>query len=351
MDPRADQTIPEVPGWLRLARSGELAERIERLRSLADPCRLCPRNCRVDRLGGALGHCRTGPGAPVASATAHFGEEPEISGTRGSGTVFFRGCSLRCLYCQNHQISQAEAPELREAPSPEALARVYRGLQDRGVHNLNWVTPSHVVPWAMEGLLAAAPSGLRLPLVYNTSGYDSLATLQALEGVVDIYLADLRYGDDEAAAMCSGAPDYVPAARAAILEMARQVGIENPLGPDGLLRRGLVIRMLVLPNDLASIRETLSFLKANLGTGVRIALMSQYFPSHRAHREPLLSRPVSAGEYWRAVDRADGMGFSNLLIQEFEARQFYRPDFERPEEPFEDARHFTGATPGEDAQR
>lgn len=349
MAPGTDIDAAALPGWVRLDRQGELEDRIRRLMELASPCRLCPRDCRVPRLEGALGHCRTGPGAPVASATAHFGEEPEISGTRGSGTVFFAGCSLRCLYCQNHQISQDKEESRAEAPSPEALARIYRSLQDRGVHNLNWVTPSHVVPWALQGLREAASLGVDLPLVYNTSGYDALATLKALEGVVDIYLADLRYGDDEAAMRCSGAPDYVPAARAAIREMARQVGTENSLGPDGLLRRGLVIRLLVLPNDLASIRETLAFLKAELGTGVRIALMSQYYPAHRAPEEPLLSRPVSAGEYWRAVDWADRMGFDNLLIQEFEARHFYRPDFQRQQEPFEDARHFAGPPSREDA--
>lgn len=284
----------------------------------------------------------------MASATAHFGEEPEISGTGGSGTVFFAGCSLRCLYCQNHQISQGVGRHRVLPSSPEDLARIYRSLQDRGVHNLNWVTPSHVVPWALEGLQRAASLGVDRPLVYNTSGYDALATLEALDGVVDIYLADLRYGDDESAALCSGAPGYVEAARNAIREMARQVGIENPLGPDGTLRRGLVVRLLVLPNDLASIRETLAFLKTDIGTQVRIAMMSQYFPAHRASEEPLLSRPVSAGEYWRAVDWAERMGFGNLLIQEFEARQFYRPDFQRPQEPFEDIRHFIGSSSGKD---
>lgn len=349
MTPETD--TQDLPGWARLARSGNLEDRIRRLRELASPCRLCPRDCQVPRLQGALGHCRTGPGAPVASATAHFGEEPEISGTRGSGTVFFTGCSLRCLYCQNHQISQGTDMARKDPSSPGDLARIYRSLQDRGVHNLNWVTPSHVVPWALEGLLEAASLGVDLPLVYNTSGYDALATLQVLEGVVDVYLADLRYGDDEAATICSGAPDYVPASRAAIREMARQVGTENSLGPDGLLRRGLVIRLLVLPNDLASIRDSLAFLKAELGTGVRIALMAQYFPAHRAAEEPLLSRPVSAGEYWRAVEWADRMGFHNVLVQEFEAQRFYRPDFQRPQEPFEDSRHFAMPVSREDAER
>jgi len=329
----------------------EIRERATQLQRVLGECRLCPRACRVNRTAGETGFCGLAGDVILSHALPHQGEEPILSGTRGAGTLFFSSCNLKCLYCQNHQISQDKEESRAEAPSPEALARIYRSLQDRGVHNLNWVTPSHVVPWALQGLREAASLGVDLPLVYNTSGYDALATLKALEGVVDIYLADLRYGDDEAAMRCSGAPDYVPAARAAIREMARQVGTENSLGPDGLLRRGLVIRLLVLPNDLASIRETLAFLKAELGTGVRIALMSQYYPAHRAAEEPLLSRPVSAGEYWRAVDWADRMGFDNLLIQEFEARQFYRPDFRMQDEPFEDARHFAGPPSREDAGR
>lgn len=325
----------------------DFPERIRALRALLAPCRLCPHQCLVDRPAGEIGVCGVGAGAVVASVVPHFGEEPEISGTRGSGALFFGGCNLRCAYCQNAGISQDAAVVARPAWTPRQIADAMHDLAARGCHNINWVTPSHVVPFAVEALALARAEGMDLPLVYNTSSYDGLDTLRLLDGIVDVYLADLRYSEDDVARDVSGAPGYVEASRAAVLEMARQTGVEPIPGPDGTLRRGLVIRLLVLPNDLAGVRETLAFLKDHLGTRVRIALMSQYYPTHRADDEPLLSRRTSFGEYARIVDLADRMGFANALIQEPEASEFYRPDFDRAEEPFADARHFTGGDGGE----
>ena len=318
----------------------EIRDRAQLLMQLLSPCRLCPHNCGVLRDVGETGDCRTGMGASVAAAAAHFGEEPEISGTAGSGAVFFVGCNLRCLYCQNAQISQDWQQDPASVTSPEALAAHMLALQAQGCHNVNWVSPTHVLPFAVSALALAVQDGLRVPLVYNTNGFEQVETLRLLDGIVDVYLPDLRYSDDDTAAELSGARGYVAAAREAIQEMARQVGKVNRLDSDGTIRRGLVVRLLVLPNDLAGVRESLVFLKDHLGTSVRLALMSQYFPTHRAAENPLLTRRVSRAEYDRVIERAERMGFSNVLVQEPEAESFYRPDFERDGDPFEDAKAF-----------
>jgi putative pyruvate formate lyase activating enzyme len=283
--------------------------------------------------------CGAAAGATVAAATAHFGEEPEVSGTRGSGTVFFRGCNMACRYCQNHEISQGPV-DAAHPDAPGAIAAAMLDLAARGCHNVNWVTPSHVVPFAAEALAIARDRGLKLPVVYNTSGYDGLEALRLLDGLVDVYLPDLRYSDDATAVEMSGAPGYVAASRAAVMEMARQVGIDNEPGPDGTIRRGLIVRVLVLPNDLAGVRDTLRFLRDAVGTRVRLALMAQYFPTHRAASEPLLSRPAHHGEYARALDVAERLGFDNVLVQDLAASDFYRPGFDAGPEPFADAAVF-----------
>ncbi len=283
-----------------------------------------------------------GPHAVLAAATAHFGEEPEISGTRGSGTLFFGACNLRCRYCQNHQISQGVGVRRAGPTPPGEVARAALRLQKAGCHNLNWVTPSHVTPWAAEAHALAVEGGLTVPLVYNTSGYDSVEALRLLDGVVDVYLADLRYSDDDTAWRLSRAEGYVGAARSAIVEMARQVGVDNVVGPDGTLHRGLIVRLLVLPNDLAGLRESLAFLRDALGTRVRLALMSQYYPAHRAPEDPLLSRPLHFGEYLRAITLVERMGFDNVLVQDPAASEFYRPDFDAGPEPFRDSPRVQG---------
>jgi putative pyruvate formate lyase activating enzyme len=268
----------------------------------------------VDRLAGELGYCRSGPQAVVASHTAHHGEEPPVSGTRGSGTIFFAGCNLRCAYCQNWPISQqGQGREAGDGP----LAGMMLSLQERGCHNINLVTPSHVVPQVLGALDLAAAGGLRVPLVYNSSGYDSPEALRLLDGVVDIYLPDLRYRDPAAAGAYSDAPDYPEVNAAALKEMWRQVG-ELQLDDDGIAQRGMIVRHLVLPNGVSQTRAALAFLAGEISPDIHLSLMAQYFPAHRAVSLPELARTVTADEYRQALDWLDESGLENCWRQELD---------------------------------
>jgi putative pyruvate formate lyase activating enzyme len=280
----------------------------------------------------------------VTSATAHFGEEPIISGERGSGTVFVAGCNLRCVYCQNHEISQPP-PGQWPSTSIEALAATFLELQERGCHNLNWVSPTHQTPQLVHALWLAADQGLTLPIVYNSNGYESVQVLQMLDGVVDIYLPDLKYGDAATAKELSNATDYPTHARAALTEMLRQVGDQTVHDAGGVLQRGLLVRMLVLPNDLADIATSLQWLATSLSPRVGISLMAQYYPTHRAtgiEPYPLLSRTISAGEWARAVTTLEQLmeGDHHYLQDHQTAPEYYRPDFSDPSEPFKDIADF-----------
>ena len=321
------------PAYLDLLESGELDRRVRLLLGLLGQCEVCPRNCRVKRLRDARAVCETGRWAEVASWCVHSGEEPCISGTMGSGTVFFAHCNLSCLFCQNHRISQ-EWPAGEGAKTAEELADIYLELQDRGVHNLNWVSPSHVVPQAVEALALAARRGLRLPVVYNSNGYDALSTIRLLEGIVDIYMPDLKYADEGTADELSRAVGYVPNAQAALREMWRQVG---PLRRDeaGVAIGGMLVRHLVLPNGLSQAGEVLSFLAEEFGREVAVSLMSQYHPCHEAGHHPLLSRPIGAGEYARALEALERSGLGEGYVQELNSPQNYLPDFDRDGHPFE----------------
>ena len=298
------------------------------------PCRLCPRACGVDRRAGAIGPCFGGWRAAVASICDHHGEEPPLSGTRGSGTIFFANCNLRCLYCQNHQISQAYRKARPDELEPAALAERLLELQARGCHNINFVSPSHYAAQMVRAIGEAARRGLRVPIVYNSNAYDALEVLRLLDGIIDIYLPDLKYGDDAAARRYSHVRGYVGHARAAIAEMWRQVG-PLELGADGLGRRGTIVRHLVLPNDLADSEPSLAWLREACGPDVTLSLMGQYTPAHKAAREALLSRTIRPREYARVIECAERLGFHDLLLQdEHLAPEFYRPDFERAH-PFE----------------
>ncbi len=264
---------------------------------------MCPRRCRVDRRG-ELGDCATGADAVVASWSPHFGEEPVISCRRGSGTVFLANCNLRCAFCQNHDISQRPAAFSGTSISCEELAAIFLDLQDRGCHNLNWVSPSHQVPQLVRALEVAAGRGLDLPIVYNSNGYDGLETLEQLDGVIDIYMPDLKYSDPDAGYRLSGIDDYPGHARAALREMYGQIGDDWVIGPEGELRRGLLVRMLVLPEDLAGIEDNLGWIASELSPTVAISLLAQYRPAHRAARRPEfadLQRRVTRDEWRRAV--------------------------------------------------
>ncbi len=290
-------------GYVRLARSGELEERARKLDALLADCRVCPRECRVDRRL-ELGDCGTGAAAVVASWGPHHGEEPVISGSRGSGTVFLANCNLRCVFCQNHDISQRPGAFGGRAVGDEELAAIYLELQDRGCHNLNWVSPSHQVPQLVRALVVAARRGLAIPIVYNSNGYDSVEVLELLDGVVDIWMPDLKYADPAAGRRLSGVDDYPQRARAAIAEMHRQIGEAWELGPEGELRRGLLLRMLVLPNGLAGTEASLEWLATTLSPTVAVSLLAQYRPAHRVPQVPELAdldRPISRDEWRQAV--------------------------------------------------
>lgn len=294
------------PVYLRLSGTGELAERARRGRDLQRECRLCPRGCLAARLSGEIGICATTDRAVVASYGPHHGEESCLSGWRGSGTIFFSGCSLGCVFCQNHDISQRRSGE---PVGPEELAEIMLQLQAMGCHNVNLVTPTHVVPQILEALEVAAANGLRLPLVYNTSGYDSIETLRLLDGVVDIYMPDVKFLDRRLASRYLNAPDYPEVVRTAVREMHRQTG---PLVCDGrgLAHRGVLVRHLVMPGCLDDTRRVLRFLASEISPRTYVNVMAQYRPEHRVSLQnfPEIARPLSPEEYQEAVLTARGLG-------------------------------------------
>ena len=269
-------------------------------------CTVCPRNCRVDRLHGETAVCRSGRWARVASAFPHFGEEDCLRGRRGSGTIFFSWCNLRCVFCQNFDVSQeGVGAEAR----PERLAAMMLELQARGCHNINLVTPEHVVPQILEALPLAIEGGLRLPLVYNTGAYDGLESLRALAGIVDIYMPDFKVWDPALALRYLRARDYPEVARAAFREMHRQVG-DLVLGADGLARRGLLVRHLVMPGGIAGTREIMRFLAEELSRDTYVNLMDQYYPAGRVSRErfPEINRRITDEEFDVALGAARAAG-------------------------------------------
>jgi putative pyruvate formate lyase activating enzyme len=322
------------PGYIALFRSGELKRRADALEAQLASCDVCPRECHVNRLEGEHGFCRSGHLPVVASICSHHGEEPVISGTHGSGTVFFGNCNLRCAYCQNHQISQPRKKRAFAEMDLRTLAKRILYLQDElGCHNINFVSPSHFVPQLVRILLEAVPLGLHLPLVYNTSSYDSLGSLRELDGIIDVYLADLRYASDKWAQKYSRAVDYTGHARAAIREMYRQVG-ELVMDEAGLARKGLIVRHLVLPNGLAGSEESLVWLVDEVSPAVTVSIMSQYYPAHRATRLSALSRKITASEYSEVIGLIERLGLENGWIQEMGSSDSYLPDFTHDGHPF-----------------
>ncbi len=280
-----------VPAYLRLYESGELQARAREALDALQSCRVCPRDCEVDRLSNRTGVCRIGRRAVVASAFAHFGEEDCLRGWRGSGTIFFSGCNLRCVFCQNFETSQlCEGVELEAAQ----LAQLMLDLQAAGCHNINFVTPEHVVPHILEALVPAVEGGLRLPLVYNTSAYDSLESLRLMDGVVDIYMPDFKLWDAGASARYLGARDYPQAARAAIAAMHAQVG-ELKVDADGLALRGVLVRHLVMPGLLEDTRQILHWIATSLSRDTYVNIMDQYFPAWKVESDsryaPIARRP------------------------------------------------------------
>jgi putative pyruvate formate lyase activating enzyme len=321
------------PGYIALYRSGELKRRARRLQKRLADCDICPRQCGINRWEGERGFCHAGYPPAVASVGAHHGEEPALSGSRGSGTVFFGNCNLRCVYCQNYQISQDYKSQRRNEITISALAERFLYLQEAGCHNINLVSPCHYVPQIVLALLEAAAQGLRLPLVYNTSSYDSMETLQELDGVVDIYLADLRYADNKWGRRFSGAEDYAERSRAAIKEMQRQVGDLVTDGA-GIAEKGLIVRHLILPNGIAGSDDSLRWLVKEVSPRVALSLMSQYFPAHKAGKYPELARTISREEYEAVAKLVDELGIENGWVQAMGAAKVYLPDFKNEAGPF-----------------
>ena len=293
----------------------ELEHRIEAAYQLLERCRVCPRECGVNRLrDDKIGFCRSGLNAVVASASTHHGEEPPLSGTRGSGTIFLANCNMKCVYCQNYPISQM-GNGVEKTPAELACQMLW--LQEQGCHNLNLVTPTHFMPQILKAWGLARERGFALPLVYNTSGYESVAALRLLDGIVDIYLPDMRYSDDRTAMLYSVAPHYVEVNRAAVREMFRQVG-NLVLDEHDIAKRGLIIRHLVLPGGLSGIEGVMQFLAEEISKDVHISLMSQYFPAYKAKEFKELSRRTTADEYKEACRIMEKYGLENGWVQELE---------------------------------
>jgi putative pyruvate formate lyase activating enzyme len=297
-----------VPSYLTLYRSGELEDRAARAQAILEDCQLCPHRCRPDRLKGATGLCRTASEAIVSSYSPHFGEERPLVGTHGSGTIFFSYCNLRCIFCQNHTISQQGEGEPADA---RVLAGIMLSLEKRGCHNINLVTPTHVVPQILSALVIAAGNGLSIPLVYNCGGYESVETLKLLDGVIDIYMPDMKYSDEPHGRAFSGAKNYPDVNRKAVKEMHHQVG-DLQLDGRGVATKGLLVRHLVLPNGIAGTKGVAAFLAAEISKDTYLNVMDQYRPAHRAHEIPRIARPLNKDEYLEAVNIALECGLTRL---------------------------------------
>jgi putative pyruvate formate lyase activating enzyme len=299
---------PGNPSYLSLLTAGELKRRVEQATSRLSKCDLCPWVCKVDRHAGQLGFCRTGVRARVSSYAPHLGEENVLRGWRGSGTIFFSRCNLRCQYCQNYDVSQTDAGREVE---PDDLASMMLELQALGCHNINFVSPSHVLPQLLAAVQIAARGGLCLPLVYNSGGYDSISALELLDGVVDIYMPDMKYAADGTGRRYSLIPNYPRVNQAAVREMYRQVG-DLQVDEWGLARRGLLVRHLVLPDNLAGSDQIIGFLANEISTHTFLNLMDQYRPAYKAHLFPELRRRLHRSEFEEARRMAQRAGLDRL---------------------------------------
>lgn len=300
------------PAYLKLHKSGELKKRGEKMWEIMKNCRLCPRQCTVKRMNGRKGFCRATSKLFVASYNPHFGEERPLVGKGGSGTIFFSNCSLRCVFCINWEISHCGGGK---ETSVEELADIMLKLQKMGCHNINVVTPTHYAPHIILALDIAASKGLRLPLVYNTCGWERIEILKMLDGVVDIYLPDFKYWDEKMAKRYSSkAKKYPKITKQAFLEMHRQVGVARP-AKNGLMYRGLMVRHLVMPNKVGGSKKILEWIAENLSKDTYINIMSQYRPMFRAFDYPLIARRVTRKEYREVVEHAKSLGLTNLDIQ------------------------------------
>ncbi len=301
----------EYPRYLNI-KEEEFDRRIEKAYNLLSSCEVCPHKCRVNRLEGERGFCRSSEEVIVSSYNAHFGEEPPLVGYFGSGTIFFTNCNLKCVYCQNYPISQLGNGNTVTLPE---LAKIMLTLQKRKCHNINLVTPTHFVPQILKSLKLAIKMGLHIPLVYNTSGYEAVRTLKLLAGIVDIYLPDARYSDNETAKKYSSAPGYFEIMKKALKEMHHQVG-DLAVDKTGVARSGLIVRHLVLPEGLSGTRKIMRFIAREISSHTYISLMAQYFPAYQAGQFPSLSRRINREEYREALQAFKEEGLGNGWFQQ-----------------------------------
>jgi putative pyruvate formate lyase activating enzyme len=323
------------PGYLSLYHSGELQRRADILTQRLSSCDICPHRCGIDRTAAETGFCRSGEKPVISSFCAHHGEEPALSGTKGSGTIFFGSCNMRCIYCQNYQISQNPDMQKHNEVENDRLAEIMLHLQnDLKCHNINFVSPTHFVPQIVSALVKAVPQGLNIPLVYNTGGYDTLDVIRLLDGIIDIYLPDIRYSSNSAAEKYSGIKNYVRHNRAAVKEMYRQTG-DLKSDENEIAYRGVIVRHLILPEGVAGSEDSLRWLAEEVSRTITISVMSQYYPCFKALDTPELSRTITYGEYKKVVDIMEKLGLENGWLQEMDAPANYLPDFDRDGHPFQ----------------
>lgn len=319
-----------ISSYLNLFESGELARRAAALWGLYAPCTLCPRLCLADRARGEIGPCKADDTLKIGAFLPHFGEEPPLTGEQGAGTIFFSNCHLTCAFCQNYQISQVR---LGKPYTVEDLARMMLELQAKGCHNIDLVSPTHYVPHIVAALLHAIPQGLKIPLVYNCNGYETVEVIRLLEGVVDIYLPDFKYARDEHSTRISGVKDYAAQTLPALREMFRQVG-HLKTDERGVAVRGLIVRHLVMPGDLSDTHEVLKILRDEFGPELFLSLMTEYVPANRALKDPVMGRKLNGWELAEARESHRGFGFERGWVQtppEPGQAELFMPDFSRPE--------------------
>lgn len=322
------------PSYLNLYQSGELKSRVGKLKEMLSSCEICPHECHIDRFADNSGFCESYDYAYVCSYCDHHGEEPPLSGIHGSGTIFFGRCNLQCVFCQNSDISQHLVNPKNYACTTDQLTRIMLYLQnDRNCHNINFVSPSHFIPQIVEAVYKAIPMGLNLPLVYNSNGYDKQATIRLLDGIIDIYLPDLKYADNDMALKYSGIENYVETARTAVKEMFRQTGLLL-LDKNNIALKGLIIRHLVLPDNISGSMECLQWIAEELSPEISLSLMAQYYPANRASEYPELSNSLNVQEYYYVLQRMKQLNFTNALYQEIDSANIFRPDFNNPDDPF-----------------
>jgi len=315
-----------IPSYIKLLHSGELYKHAEKAYENLSSCTSCPRDCNVDRINSEYGICTSGHLPIVSSYIPHFGEEPVLSGTKGAGNIFFGNCNLKCIYCQNFEISQNPKSEKHHEVNHDRLAEIMIELQNKECHNIGLVSPTHFSATILKSIYIAAEKGLKLPIIYNTNGYDSVEMLKLYDGVADIYLPDFKYGNSEYAKTYSLVDNYFEKTKEAIKEMFRQVGDELIYDGDVVVR-GMIIRHLILPNDLSDTEKIFKFIAEELSPKIHISLMSQYYPINKAYKDILIDRALRVSEYEKALNLLDKYGLHNGWIQELESSNTYLPNF------------------------